>query len=189
MAPEELLKKIANILEELKIPYAVTGGFAVSVWGRPRYTADIDIIVELLEKNIKPLAKKLLEIEKDVYVDEDMIKDALLHKSEFNFIEPDFGLKVDFFVKDNTPYNKLKIKRKIKQDIFGQDVFFVSPEDLILSKLLWGKESESFKQQADVKTILENKKLKLDFKYLESWSEKQGTSEVFERLIKENNSH
>jgi hypothetical protein len=187
MAPEELLKKIASILEELKIPYAVTGGFAVSVWGRPRYTADIDIIVELLEKNIKPLAKKLLEIEKNVYVDEDMIREALLYSSEFNFIEPDFGLKVDFFVKDSTPYNKLKIKRRIKQDIFGQNIFFVSPEDLILSKLLWGKESESFKQQADVKTILENKKLKLDFEYLKNWAKKQGTIEMLEKLIEKNN--
>jgi Na+/glutamate symporter len=47
MAPEELLKKIAKILDDLKIPYAVTGGFAVSIWGIPRYTADIDIIIEL----------------------------------------------------------------------------------------------------------------------------------------------
>lgn len=64
MAPEELLIKISDILNDLKITYAITGGYAVSVWGRPRYTADIDIIVEMKEKNIKPLAKKLLMIEK-----------------------------------------------------------------------------------------------------------------------------
>ncbi|MCX6724089.1 MAG: hypothetical protein NT155_02865 [Candidatus Staskawiczbacteria bacterium] len=56
MNPEELLAEIAKILKDLKISYAITGGFAVSVWGRPRYTADIDIVVELIEKNIKPLA-------------------------------------------------------------------------------------------------------------------------------------
>lgn len=185
MAPEELLKKIAKILEDLKIPYAVTGGFAVSVWGLPRYTADIDIIIELLEKNIKPLAKKLLEIEKDVYVDENMIREALIYKSEFNFIEPEFNLKVDFFVKDNSPYNKLKIQRRIKQDIFGQGVYFVSPEDLILSKLLWAKDSESYKQYADIKTVLKNNKLKLDFRYLNNWAKKHETLEIFEWLVKE----
>ena len=52
MEIEDLLKKIAEIFDELKIPYAITGGMAVSVWGRPRFTADIDIIVELLPKNI-----------------------------------------------------------------------------------------------------------------------------------------
>jgi hypothetical protein len=183
MTPEELIKKIGKILEELKIPYAITGGFAIAVWGKPRYTADIDIIIELLEKNIKPLAKKLLEIEKNVYLDEDTMREALINKSEFNFIEPESGIKVDFFVKENTPYNKLKIKRRIGKDIFGQEMFFVSPEDLILSKLLWAKESESQKQYADVEMVLENEKLKLDFKYLNTWAEKHNTLKILKMLI------
>jgi len=45
MEQEELLIKIAGILEELNIPYAVTGGIAVSVWGRTRFTADIDMAI------------------------------------------------------------------------------------------------------------------------------------------------
>ena len=36
--PGKLLVKIARILDELGIEYFVTGGFAVSVWGRPRAT-------------------------------------------------------------------------------------------------------------------------------------------------------
>jgi hypothetical protein len=42
--PRELLIEIAKILDKLKIPYLVTGGIAVLIWGRPRFTADIDII-------------------------------------------------------------------------------------------------------------------------------------------------
>lgn len=185
MAPEELIIKIVNILNDLKIPYAITGGFAIVVWGRPRYTADVDIIVEMAEKNIKPLASRLLEIDKNVYVDEDTMREALQYKSEFNFIEPDMGLKVDFFVKDNTPYNKLKIKRAIAKDIFGQEILFVSPEDLILSKMSWAKDSESQKQFEDIRTVLRNKKIKLDLKYIRGWAVKQETIEIFERLLKE----
>lgn len=39
ITPEKLLCKIAEILEKLRIPYIITGGFAVAVWGRPRFTA------------------------------------------------------------------------------------------------------------------------------------------------------
>jgi len=188
MFPEELLAKITEILENLKIPYAITGGFAISVWGRPRSTADIDIIVEMQEKNIKPLAKMVTDIDKNFYADEDMIRDALLHKSEFNFIHPDTGLKVDFFVMADNPYNKLKIKRAILRDVFGvTKAYFVSPEDLILSKLLWSKESDSWKQKEDIKTVLNNSKIKLDFKYINSWAGKQGTSEILEELLKKKN--
>ena len=108
MTPEKLLEKISRTLEELKIPYAITGGFALSVWGTTRYTADIDIIVELTEKNIKPLAVRVAKIDKNIYVDEDMMRSALEHKTEFNFIEPDFGLKVDFFVLADNNYFELR---------------------------------------------------------------------------------
>jgi len=35
--PKNLLVNIAKILKELKIPYIITGGMAVLVWGRPRF--------------------------------------------------------------------------------------------------------------------------------------------------------
>jgi len=186
MAPEELLAKIVEILEDLKIPYAITGGFAISVWGRPRSTNDIDIIVEMTEKNIKPLINKVNVLKKDIYADEDMVRDAMKHKSEFNFIDPDMGVKVDFFVLADNAYNKLKIKRAVLQNILGVvKAYFVSPEDLILSKLLWSKESSSWKQREDVKTVLNNSKIKLDFKYINNWAEKQGTAEILKDLLKD----
>ncbi|MCX6723208.1 MAG: hypothetical protein NT094_04070 [Candidatus Staskawiczbacteria bacterium] len=188
MFPEELLAKITEILADLKIPYAITGGFAISVWGKTRSTADIDIIVEMSEKNIKPLVKKIVEIDKDVYADEDMVRDALLHKSEFNFIHPDSGMKVDFFVLANNPYNKLKIKRAVLKDVFGvAKAYFVSPEDLILSKLLWGKESNSWKQKDDIRTVLERQNKKLDLNYIKNWAKKHRTLEILEEIIKNKN--
>ena len=183
ITPEILLIEISKILNELKIPHAVTGGFAVVIWGKPRYTADIDIVIEFADKNIRPLAKKLLAIDKDVYADEDMMREALEYHGEFNFIHPDTGLKVDFFVQDNKPYNKLKIKRAILRKINGQHIPFVSPEDLILSKLMWSKESMSQKQTEDMKSVIRNPKIKLDLKYLNGWAVKQGTIEILNDLL------
>ena len=186
MTPEELLAKIAEILGELEIPYAITGGFGVSVWGNPRSTNDIDVIVEMAEKNVKPLVNKITALNKNIYADEDMVRDALSHKSEFNFIDPDMGFKIDFFVLSDNAYNKLKIKRAILREVFGiTKAYFVSPEDLILSKLLWSKENYSQKQLEDVKTVLRNRKIKLDMKYLKNWATKHGTIDTLENLIKE----
>ena len=36
--PRDLLINVAEILKRLKIPYLVTGGMAVMIWGRPRFT-------------------------------------------------------------------------------------------------------------------------------------------------------
>ncbi|MDI6602819.1 MAG: nucleotidyl transferase AbiEii/AbiGii toxin family protein [Patescibacteria group bacterium] len=186
MTPEQLLCKIAKILQDLRIPYAVTGGFAVIVWGKPRFTADIDIIIELTSKNISPLAKALLRVDKDVYVSKEAMEDALERKGEFNFIHPQTGLKVDFWVKNSKAdiYGKLKLERAIAKKIDNQKIFFVSPEDLILSKLTWYKESESSKHLEDVKIILDNPKLKLDLKYIKNWAKRQMTIKILEEIIK-----
>lgn len=59
--PRRLLIRITEILERLNLPYLITGGIAVLVWGRPRFTADIDIVVELKHQDIKKLKTALQE--------------------------------------------------------------------------------------------------------------------------------
>jgi hypothetical protein len=186
MTPKQLLCKIAKILQDLKIPYAITGGFAVAVWGKPRFTADIDIIVKLVSKNIFPLNKALLAIDKNVYVSEDAMKKALERKGEFNLIHPQTGLKVDFWISGSKAdiYGKLKLKRAVVKKIDKQEISFISPEDLILSKLSWYKESGSSRHLEDAKTILDNPILKLDLSYIKKWAKKQSTIKILEKILR-----
>jgi len=182
MTPEKLLCKIAKILEDLKIPYIVTGGFAVAVLAKPRFTADIDIVVELLPQKIHQLSKELLSIDKDVYVQEESIKNALENEGEFNFIHPQTGLKVDFWIK-RYPFEKFE--RAIIKVIDGQKVNFISSEDLILSKLIWYKEGQGAKQLEDIKSILDI--AKPDLNYIKNWAERQSTMEILEDILKNKN--
>ncbi len=186
ITPETLLSKIAKILEVLKIPYAVTGGMAVAAWGKPRYTADIDIIVELSPQKLPLLSKKLLSLDKDVYVSQEAMIEALEKKGEFNFIHPQTGLKVDFWVKGGRVdiYGKLKLERKIAKKIDKQKIFFVSPEDLVLSKLIWYKESKSSRHLEDIKTVLDIQKNKLDLNYIKNWAVQQSTIKILNEILK-----
>lgn len=186
MEQEELLKKIGWILAELKIPYIITGGIAVVVWGRPRFTADIDIVVELTSQKIDQLARMLLDIDKDVYVDKSSIKEALEKKGEFNFIHSASGLKVDFWILKNDDFDRERIKRRIRKKIGGQTLYFSSPEDLILIKLQWYKKTESTRQLEDIESILKIQK-KLDLKYLKKWAKVQSTYSVLKSVINKNN--
>lgn len=178
---EELLEKIASILRELNISYAVTGGIAITVWGRPRFTADIDIVVELVSQKLDKLAEKLLGIDKAVYVDKRMMQRALERRGEFNFIHPASGLKVDFWVLKNDLFSREQINRAVRKKIANVPIIFVSPEDLILSKLLWYKESESDRQLEDVASVLRRQK-KLDWRYLAEWSKIHGTARILQEL-------
>lgn len=179
MNPEKLLCKIVKILEKLKISYIITGGFAVAVLAKPRFTADIDIIIELLPQKIPQLAKELLSIDKDVYVNEESIKSASENQGEFNFIHPQTGLKVDFWMKR---YSFERFERAVVKKIDGQKVNFITPEDLILSKLIWYKEGQGAKQVEDIRSLL--RIAKPDLNYIKKWAEQQSTIGILDEILK-----
>lgn len=175
---EKLLVEIAKILERLGIKYFITGGFAVSVWGRPRATFDIDIVVKILESQAGQLTKAWKEISKAGYADEEMVKKAIRNNEEFNFIDPESGLKVDFWVDKEDKNNPPEFENKKPHKISGQEVFFISPEDLIISKLEWYRLSESDRHIDDLKSVLKISGGKLNTEYLKYWIDKLGLSEL-----------
>lgn len=150
----------------------------MAVLAKPRFTADIDIVIELLRKNIPQLVKRLFSVDKDVYISEEAIKDAVERKGEFNFIHPQTGLKVDFWIKK---YLFEKFDRAIVKEIDNQKINFISPEDLILSKLLWYKECQGSKQLEDIKSILEIAKPNLP--YIKKWAVKDSTIDILEQIL------
>ena len=181
--PRYLLRDVAKILEEIGIPYCVTGGMAVYKWGRPRFTADIDIVIQLVPKNIDILAEKLLTLNEASYISKEAMQRALVHHGEFNFIDGVTNVKVDFWVLGNDEFHKNQLRRRISEEVYGQTIYFVSPEDLILSKLLWHKESESTKQLEDIKSVIEVQEI-LDWEYLGRWTKTQETWHILESLRK-----
>ncbi len=180
---EKLLVNIVKILDKLNIQYFITGGFAVSVWGRPRATFDIDIVVKIIELQVNKLAKTWKNLSNAGYADENMMKKAIELSGEFNFIDPDSGLKVDFWVNKTGSVNPPEFENRRFKKINNQKVFFVSPEDLILSKLQWYKLSESDRHINDIKSVFKISGDKLDKKYLKCWINKLN----LEYILKEKN--
>lgn len=182
--PEKLLLKVAPILDELKIDYYITGGFAVSVWGRPRATFDIDIVIKLLEPKIPPLAEALRKISKFGYIDEEAAKEALRRKGEFNFIDPETGIKVDFWTEKGNKIAKTEFERRIAKKIDKQKVYFISPEDLILNKLIWYEKSQSSRHLEDAESVFKISGDKLDIAYLKKQAIKSGVAGLLKRFMK-----
>ncbi|MBU1137036.1 nucleotidyltransferase [Patescibacteria group bacterium] len=181
--PKNLLVNIAKILKELKIPYIITGGMAVLVWGRPRFTADIDIVVELGQNKVDQLEKALLSLSDIGYFDKKAVKEAINNKNEFNFIDGNTGIKVDFWVLSDDSFDLSRLKRRKIKKVLGENIYFSSPEDLILIKLKWYKESLMSRQIEDVESILKISNKKIDFKYLKKWARKLSVLKILEEVI------
>jgi len=182
--PRRLLIQIVQILEQLNIHYLITGGIAVLVWGRPRFTADIDIVIELKKSDISKLESALKRLGKSGYVDKTAIERALVKEGEFNFIDGKTGVKVDFWILKKDAFDTSRLKRKIGKKFLGHTVYFTSPEDLILIKLVWHKETESARQLEDVESILKISGQDLNKKYLKVWAKKLDVEDILNTLWK-----
>ena len=121
--PRQLLIHVAKTLNQLAIPYAITGGMAVFVWGRPRFTADIDIVVELEKWHIADLEKALKAFGGAGYIDKAMMEEAFAHRSEFNFIDGNSGIKVDFWVMGDDSFSRSKMQRRVPIEFEGEKVY------------------------------------------------------------------
>ncbi len=152
-------------------------------WGRPRYTADIDTVIELRDENIEILAKALMRLGKFGYVSKDAMKEALRMRSEFNFIDGNTGMKVDFWISKNDAFARSQFERRVAQKIYGTKVYFASPEDLILSKLRWYKLSSSDRHLEDIESVFAVSADKLDREYLIKWGKNLGVFKLLSPFL------
>jgi len=67
----------------------------------------------------------------------------------------------------------------------GEQVYFSSPEDIILAKLLWGQRSNSEKQWRDVLAVLKVQQEALDYGYLSEWAEQLDLSDLLNQAMVE----
>jgi hypothetical protein len=160
----EFLKIIIRFLQENNIPYMLSGSVALSIYTLPRATRDFDFVVHLQPKDVK----SLMEVFKEgYYCDSDAINDAISHSSMFNIIDHASGFKADFVILKNEPFRQTEFSRRTQIDFEGMNVFVVSPEDLLLSKLIWIQDFQSLIQMQDIKILSQIKEL--DWRYIHSW--------------------
>jgi hypothetical protein len=174
----EFLRLIAARLQAAGIPYMVTGSLALAVWAVPRMTRDIDVVVEVGPADAQRLTGLFAD---DCVVDEDAVQDAIARRGMFNVIHAEWVVKADFIVRKDTAYRKVELDRRRWLDVAGTSIAFVSPEDLILSKLVWGEDSHSELQRKDVRQLVESVE-DLDWGYLQAWAAELGVRDALERI-------
>ena len=103
----------------------------------------------------------------------------------FNVIDAGSGWKVDLIVAVPTDFAEQAFARRLWAKVMGIDVAVQSPEDTILSKLSWGKDSGSEMQYRDALSVAVQQWQKLDQQYLRRWASELDVSELLERVLEE----
>lgn len=174
----EVLTFVCQCLDQAEIPYMLTGSFAANFYAVPRMTRDIDLVIELNSGDVD----KLFEIfHNDFYIDKESIIDAIEHEGIFNIIHNNSVLKIDFIIRKNAAYRNTEFQRRRQIDLGNTPIWIVTPEDLIISKLFWAKDSQSEMQIKDVKNLLSSLQ-DIDKQYIEKWIQELHLKPIYETV-------
>ena len=120
------LTDVAEALERDEIPYVVIGGIASALYGRPRSSDDLDILVA------KPDAERTLDALESVGFDTERTNDQWIYKGFRDGVQVDviFWLKGDLYLDDEM------LARARRVDVGERAVPVIPPEDLIVVKAI-----------------------------------------------------
>jgi hypothetical protein len=182
MSQEDFFSKVISALDLSQVPFMVVGSLASSLHGDPRATRDADVVIKPTQQSLKEF---LRQIGDEFYVSPEAATQALRQHSMFNVIDAASGWKVDLIVAPQSAFAERAFERRIWADIMGVKAAVQSPEDTILSKLQWGKESGSEMQYRDALGVALQQWEKLDQDYLRQWGAELEVSDLLERLLDE----
>jgi hypothetical protein len=141
-------------------------------------TRDIDLVVELSPQDAERIVDLLRE---DFYVDGEAVRRAIERREVFNAIEMTRVVKADFVVRKENAYRRTEFARKRRVSVDGHEMFIVAPEDLVISKLDWARDTRSETQLRDVRNVLESVQ-NLDHAYLEEWIAHLGLEALYREV-------
>lgn len=160
----DFLRTLIRFFEKYNIPYMLSGSMAMSIYTGPRYTRDFDFIVHLKPSDVSLLTGHFKE---GYYCNEEAIREAIAGEGMFNIIDHKSNYKADFVILKNNPYRRTEFERRHPVDFLDMKVFLVSPEDLLISKLIWIQELRSSVQEEDIKSL--SGLNDLDWNYISGW--------------------
>ena len=173
-------------LGELRIDYMVTGSVAAIVYGEPRLTHDLDLVVDLASDQIQPLLKAFAS--EDFYCPP---QDLILfeanreQRGHINLVHISSGFKADLYFRGRDPLHIWGLERARTLQFFGLSIRVAPPEYVIVRKLEFFREGGSEKHLRDIRLMMRLSTHALDQAQLARFIEERGLAECWRKVAQE----
>ncbi len=170
MQQPRLVEPFIARLEKLGLPYMITGSMAGILYGEPRLTHDIDIVVAMGVGDI-PAFVDAFPIEEFYCPPADVLAIEIRRgqRGHCNLIHHESGFKADIYLAYDELHRWALQQRRVL-DLGGLRVAVAPPEYVIVRKLEYYREGKSDKHLRDIRGILDV--TEIDRAVVEQWAER-----------------
>ncbi|MBK9034781.1 MAG: hypothetical protein IPL61_26545 [Myxococcales bacterium] len=134
MSAADAAARVADRFDEDGIDYAIGGALALGVWGAPRNTVDVDVTVFVDPAGVARVIDALERA--GVMLGPDAARDA----TRIGLIRGRLGrAPIDVFIASHPHHVAMRTRRRAVIDPGGHARWFISPEDLMVLKLFFGR--------------------------------------------------
>ena len=180
MTDPDLIGLFVEPLERLRIPYMITGAVASVVYGDPRFTRDIDLVLDLGEADVERIAEAFPD--HDFYVPPiDVLRREAIRPRDghFNILHHDTALRADIYVFGDDPLHAWGFERRKRISVDEGQIWLAPPEYVILRKLEYYRDSGSDRHFRDVVMMLRISGESLERDELDRWVRELGVTEAW----------
>lgn len=183
MTDPGLITLFVRPLNQLGIPYLITGGVASVIYGEPRFTRDIDLIVQLGSGDAGRFAAAWAAEEFYVppveVIGEESRRPAHGH---FNVSHHETAMRADVYLSGEDPLNAWALQHPTLR-VVGEDEVRVAPiEAVILSKLRYFQMGGSDRHLTDIRHMLRISGDLVDHGEVERWARRLGVEQEWDRV-------
>jgi hypothetical protein len=164
---EVLFIAVVDALNDLNVPYMVSGSLASNFYGVPRATQDADFVVELARLPLDAFAARLGS---EVTVDAQLSFEGITGSRRVIVRSHSSPFEVELFGTTDDAHDRERFGRRRLVDVFGRRMPLPSAEDVVLNKLRWWQLAGRRKDLEDARNVFAVQRHALDRDYLERWA-------------------
>lgn len=182
-SPSEPILIFTRRLNALGLPYMVTGGVASMLYGEPRLTLDVDVVLVLSRDAIRPLADAFPLSQFYCPPPEVLATEAArAERGHFNLIEHATGARADVYLAGADSLHAFGLGRARELAVGAEVIRVAPPEYVIVRKLEYFREGGSEKHVRDIRAMLRVSGSEIDRSEIEAWAGRRGLRDVWERV-------
>ena len=179
MEAENAVVAVIDALDALGFEYMVVGSLSSNFYGVPRSTEDADFLVESGNRSLQDLMRRLLP---EFHIEPQASFEMITMTARHILRAPASGFIIELFQLSNEEYDRERFRRRRPVKLYGRTVFLPTAEDVIVTKLFWALARKHPKDREDVRDVIAVQQMNLDWDYVNSWADRQGTRVLLDEL-------